>query len=136
MKKTNKAKLHTTDFLDDFLSGISEKEQQETTARMKIAAAIDDAMKARNISKTELAKRTKQNNCVITKWLSGTQNFTTDTLEQIGKVLEINLLHNYDAKSVTMEKKVIRKTQIPVKRSYAAVNINSYKRIAQYSFAY
>jgi ribosome-binding protein aMBF1 (putative translation factor) len=93
-------------------------------------------MKARNISKTELAKRTKQNNSVITKWLSGTQNFTTDTLEQIGKVLEINLLHNYDAKSVTMEKKVIRKTQIPVKRSYAAVNINSYKRIAQYSFAY
>lgn len=69
----------------------------------------------------------------MVKWNT---NFTTDTLEQIGKVLEINLLHNYDAKSVTMEKKVIRKTQIPVKRSYAAVNINSYKRIAQYSFAY
>ena len=75
MKKTNKAKLHTTDFLDDFLSGISEKEQQETTARMKIAAAIDDAMKARNISKTELAKRTKQNNSSLLTHLNKSEKY-------------------------------------------------------------
>lgn len=136
MKKTNKAKLHTTDFLDNFLAEISEKEQKETTARMKLAVAIDDAMKANNISKTELAKLTEQNNSVITKWLSGTQNFTTDTLDQIGKVLKINLLVDYNSKSVTIEKKVLKKTQIPVKRSYSSVNINSYKLIAQYSFAY
>ena len=103
---------------------------------MKLAVAIDDAMKANNISKTELAKLTEQNNSVITKWLSGTQNFTTDTLDQIGKVLKINLLVDYNSKSVTIEKKVLKKTQIPVKRSYSSVNINSYKLIAQYSFAY
>ncbi len=136
MKKPNKAKLHTTDFLDDFLAGISEKEQKETTARMKLAAAIDDAMKARNISKTALAKLTGQNNSVITKWLSGTQNFTTDTLDQIGKVLKINLLGDYDGKSVTVEKKVLKKTQIPIKRSYVSADIKGYKRMAQYSYAY
>lgn len=136
MKNPTQPKLHTTDFLEQYLSGISEVEQKETTARMKLAAAIEDAMKARNISKSKLAEITGQKNSVITKWLSGTQNFTTDTLEQIGNALDVTLLADYDAKPVILEKRILKKNQIPKKRSYSPANIIAFKRIAAYSFAY
>lgn len=135
MKKPQKAKLHTTDFLDDFLAGISEKEQNETTARMKLAAAIDDAMKAQNISKSELATMTGQNNSVITKWLSGTQNFTTDTLEDIGQALHINLLLDYNAAPAVLEKKVLKKSQIPQKRNYFAEHFSKFTFGTRYTAA-
>lgn len=135
MKKLNKAKLHSTDFLDDFLTGIPQKELNETTARMKLAAAIDDAMKAQNVSKSQLAKKMGQNNSVITKWLSGTQNFTTDTLEEIGQVLEINLLIEYNAATVILEKKVLKKSQIPVKRNYLADQVSNFISLANYTVA-
>ena len=135
MKKTNKAKLHTTDFLDEFLAGISENEQKETTARMKLAAAIDDAMKAQNISKSELAILTGQNNSVITKWLSGTQNFTTDTLEDIGQALHIDLLLDYKAAPVVLEKKVLKKSQIPKKRHYFAEHFSKFTFGTRYTAA-
>lgn len=135
MKKLNKAKLHSTDFLDDFLTGIPQKELNETTARMKLAAAIDDAMKAQNVSKSQLAKKMGQNNSVITKWLSGTQNFTTDTLEEIGQVLEINLLIEYNAAPVILEKKVLKKSQIPVKRNYLADQVSNFISLANYTVA-
>lgn len=135
MKKLNKAKLHSTDFLDDFLTGIPQKELNETTARMKLAAAIDDAMKAQNVSKSQLAKKMGQNNSVITKWLSGTQNFTTDTLEEIGQVLEINLLIEYNATPVILEKKVLKKSQIPVKRNYLADQVSNFISLANYTVA-
>lgn len=135
MKKLNKAKLHSTDFLDDFLAGIPQKELNETTARMKLAAAIHDAMKAQNVSKSQLAKKMGQNNSVITKWLSGTQNFTTDTLEEIGQVLEINLLIEYNAAPVILEKKVLKKSQIPVKRNYLADQLSNFISLANYTIA-
>ena len=68
MKNLKKAKLHTSDFLDNFLSQISEEEQIEVTTRMKLAAAIDDAMKSQNISKSQLAIKVNKENSVITKW--------------------------------------------------------------------
>lgn len=135
MKKLHKAKLHTTDFLDDFLAGISENELKETTARMKLAAAIDDAMKAQNISKSELAILTGQNNSVVTKWLSGTQNFTTDTLEVIGHVLHINLLLDYNAAPVVLEKKVLKKSQIPKKRNYFVKHFSEFTFGVSYTAA-
>ena len=135
MKKLHKAKLHTTDFLDDFLAGISENELKETTARMKLAAAIDDAMKAQHISKSELAILTGQNNSVVTKWLSGTQNFTTDTLEVIGHALHINLLLDYNAAPVVLEKKVLKKSQIPKKRNYFAKHFSEFTFGVSYTAA-
>ena len=136
MDKINKPKLHTTEFLDDFFGNIPEKELKETTSRMKLAAAIEDAMKAKNISKSQLAKSMNQNNSVITKWLSGTHNFTSDTLEQIGEFLEINLLIDYNPATIVMEKKVIKKSHIPVKRNFLAEKISGFIPVRTYSPAY
>ena len=62
MNKHNKPKIHTTEFLDDFFSEISKMELKETSSRMKLASVIEDAMKAKDISKSQLAKLMNQNN--------------------------------------------------------------------------
>jgi ribosome-binding protein aMBF1 (putative translation factor) len=62
-----------------------------THTRMQLAAKISDAMRASKVSKSQLAAQLDQQPSVVTKWLSGTHNFTVDTLTDIGRVLGINL---------------------------------------------
>ncbi|WP_121966507.1 helix-turn-helix transcriptional regulator [Myroides sp. N17-2] len=121
--------VHHSDILDDFLSTISTEEFEETTSKMKIAAYIADAMKAKGINKTTLAKLLNQKNSVITKWLSGTHNFTTDTLDNISKVLDITLIANYNEAPVLMDKKEI-KNEIP----YGERNYKN-RPLSNFSFA-
>jgi ribosome-binding protein aMBF1 (putative translation factor) len=59
---------------------------------MNLAAKIYRAMKAKGWSQTKFAEEMSKKNSVITRWLSGTHNFETDTLFQIQKKLGINLI--------------------------------------------
>lgn len=117
MKEMKKAKVYKSDILSDFLSTITAQEIEETNSRMRIAAKIADAMKAKGINKSTLAKLLNQNNSVITKWLSGTHNYTTDTLELIGNALDISLLNEYEAKPIILDKKkIVRKSNMQKSR--------------------
>ena len=135
MKNLKKAKLHTSDFLDNFLSQISEEEQIEVTTRMKLAAAIDDAMKSQNISKSQLAIKVNKENSVITKWLSGRHNFTMDTLDTIGGALGIKLTYDYKASPVAIEKKILKKSQIPIVKIFFTERFQNFVPFANYSTA-
>ena len=65
-----------------------------TDAKMLLAVRIADAMEARNWKNKDLLKAVGRDNpSVITKWLSGTHNFTTETLVEIGSALGISLLN-------------------------------------------
>ena len=59
--------------------------------RMRIAAQIADAMDAAGIGKKQLAEKMGKCPSEITKWLSGTQNFTSDVLAEISQVLGIEI---------------------------------------------
>jgi len=51
---------------------------------MLIAAKIDDAIKAKNWKKKDLLEAMgRKNPSLVTKWLSGTHNFTVDTLVEL-----------------------------------------------------
>lgn len=91
-KMEQTARSHHSQVLDDFLSLGTEEEFARTKSRMMLAAKIQDAMAAKNIGKKELAERMGQQPSVITKWLSGKHNFTTDTLTDIQRVLGVRLL--------------------------------------------
>jgi len=83
----------STKFIDDLLDSIDPIEQAKTDAKMLIAAKISDALKEKGWRNKDLLKAlNKENPSVITKWLSGTHNFTVDTLVELGHVLSINLL--------------------------------------------
>lgn len=94
----SKVKHHIEEeYQDDLLSDMLEKSkvgQDIVDYRMKLAAKISKGIKAKGWSKTEFASAMGVNNTsIITKWLSGTNNFEGDTLHKIGKVLSITLLN-------------------------------------------
>lgn len=85
--RENKSKI-----LDEFFKITDRVEYAKTLAKMTIAKEISEGMAKRKIGKKELALAMKQQPSVITKWLSGTHNFTIDTLIELQEQLKIRLI--------------------------------------------
>lgn len=80
--------------LDLLLEEISPIEQKKTDVRMLIAAKISDRMRELKWRNNDLLAAVNKNNpSVITKWLSGTHNFSLDTLVEISEALGIKLVN-------------------------------------------
>ena len=91
--KNNKPENYNSKIIDDLLNSISPEVSAKIERKMLIAAKIDDALKIKRWKKKDLLNALgKKNPSVITKWLSGTHNFTLDTLIDLERVLDINLL--------------------------------------------
>ncbi|MBN1184531.1 MAG: helix-turn-helix transcriptional regulator [Bacteroidales bacterium] len=91
--KKTQARLYTSPILDEIQNMIDPNDQEKTNKRMLLAAKIYDAMEAKGWKNKDLAEALNKKRSVITKWLSGTHNFTQDTLCDIERVLDINLLN-------------------------------------------
>lgn len=87
-----KARNYQSDILDDLLNEIDPAEMRKTEKRMSLAAKIADGIKAKGWSKSEFAAEMNKQPSVITKWLSGTHNFNSETLFDIEEVLDITLV--------------------------------------------
>jgi ribosome-binding protein aMBF1 (putative translation factor) len=66
-------------------------EFEKTKRNMLLAARIDEALKAKGWSKKQLAETMHKNPSEVTKWLSGTHNFTLDTLYLIETYVGVKL---------------------------------------------
>lgn len=86
------AKNHPSKLIDGLLSEITPLEQERTNKRMQLAAKIDEALKKRGWSQKLLSEKLSKQPSEISKWLSGTHNFTTDTLFDLEQVLDIVLV--------------------------------------------
>ena len=93
-KRANK---YNSDILGELFSEITPQEQKRTDNKMLLAAKIKDGMNAKGWRNKHLSEALSQRPSVITKWLSGTHNFTSDTLSDIEDILSIKLL-NTEAK--------------------------------------
>lgn len=58
----------------------------------QIADRIDALLKQKGISQKELAKLTQTSEAAVSRWLSGTHNFTLSTLAKISAVLGQNII--------------------------------------------
>lgn len=94
---TKKTENYESDLLSEILSEISPQEQAKTDKRMLLALKIADAMKRKGLKKSELAGLMGKQPSVITKWLSGTHNFESDTL--------FDLEYHLDTKLIDVEEK-------------------------------
>ena len=93
MKNGINMETYTSKLIDDLLDSINPIDQEKVDAKMLLAAKIADAMKAKKWKNKDLLKAVgKDNPSIITKWLSGTHNFTMDTLIELEHALEIKLL--------------------------------------------
>ncbi|MEQ8712057.1 MAG: helix-turn-helix transcriptional regulator [Cyclobacteriaceae bacterium] len=79
--------------ISEILDSVTPQESDKVEKRMALAMKIADAMKAKGWKKKDLKEAMGQRNqSVVTKWLSGTHNFTIDTLMDLEDVLDIYLL--------------------------------------------
>jgi transcriptional regulator with XRE-family HTH domain len=89
----NKTETYDCTEIDGLLKELLPEEYERTEKRMLLAARIDDGLKNRGWKKKDLAAVLRKTPSEITKWLSGTHNFTCDTLFDIERVLNINLIN-------------------------------------------
>lgn len=87
-----KNNTYQSELIDDLLEDISPEEQEKTDKKMMLAAKIAQAIKEKGLKKNEFAGLLGKRPSEISKWLSGTHNFTIDTLMDIERVLSIRLL--------------------------------------------
>ena len=113
--KTKKkiARTHTSELLDDFFSVKDKKEYDKTEKNMLLATRIEEAMKKRGFNKGQFAEAIQVQPSVITRWLSGTHNFTIDTLYDIERLLSINIVNVIEPRLI----KVIDKLHVTVSTS-------------------
>jgi transcriptional regulator with XRE-family HTH domain len=92
MKIMSKEKKYSSSIMDDLFNEITPEELEKTEKRMRLASRIYDAMKAKGWRNKDFASAMGKNASEISKWLSGTHKFNTDTLFDIERVLGIGLL--------------------------------------------
>lgn len=101
----NKIEEYSSLLIDEIFESISPKEDKRIKSKMLLAAKIENAMKAKGWNKTKLLEATSQKNAsVVTKWFSGTHNFTFDTLFDIQEALGIDLLNINEIKEEVIVK--------------------------------
>ena len=124
--KTNKsARKHRSLVVSELLNEITPAEKMQTSTKMSLAARLDDLITAKGWGKSEFAEKVNKNPSEITKWLSGTQNFTIDTLSEIAVALGISVSELFVPKQV----QVINKVHLVVKVQHVQPAIPYYTPI-------
>jgi len=111
MNKTTKARKYNSSKLQELLDEVTPLEMEQTKVKMQLSARIEDFMRAKGWNKSQFAEKVGKNPSEITKWLSGTQNFTTDVLTEIASALGVELTALFGKKQF----QVIYRTEIVVK---------------------
>ena len=87
----NQARKYTSPIIANVLAKRNMANYEKTKRNMLLAARIDDALKLKGFSKKHLADLMEKRPSEITKWLSGTHNFTLETLYRIETYLGVTL---------------------------------------------
>ena len=95
-----KAENYNSELLDSMLDSITPEEQKSIDRKMMLASKIYNAMKAKGWNQKTFAEAMGKKQPEISKWLSGTHNFTADVLWSIGDVLGCDLLPVKEANKV------------------------------------
>ena len=88
----NKARTYFSQEVEEIKGMITPERREQSKKRMLLAARIDDKIRERGLSNQEFAFMIGKKPSEISKWLSGTHNFTTETLWEIERVLNIQLV--------------------------------------------
>lgn len=86
--------MKTTSILfDECLATVPEDVKIELDMSFALADKIYAALREKNISQKELAKRMGKTEAEVSRWLGGTHNFTLRTIAKISSALGIQLIN-------------------------------------------
>ncbi|MBX2923846.1 MAG: helix-turn-helix transcriptional regulator [Chitinophagaceae bacterium] len=105
MMKNNTARKYSSPIIEKITSEASAEETNRIENKMLFAARLDDLIKEKGWSKVFFAEKLGKKPSEITKWLSGTHNFTMDTLSDIAFVFDLSLPGLMEQKEVTVVNK-------------------------------
>ncbi len=88
---THSPRKYKSAIVSSFIARRNSGEFDKTKRNMLLAVLIDDALKAKGWNKKQLAEVMHKSPSEVTKWLSGTHNFTLETLYLIESYLDIRL---------------------------------------------
>lgn len=96
-------------------------EMEQTKVKMQLAARIGDLVDAKGWNKSQFAGKAGKHPSEITKWLSGTQNFTVDVLTEIACTLGVEVtelfgkeqVHVIYRQAITVRSAAPRQTIVP-----------------------
>lgn len=107
---SNRKKDYTDPLFEQLLKAVPVRLRKETERSYGIAERIDAVLKQKGLSKTDLARMTGKKNAEVSKWLSGTQNFTLRTIALIEEALSCDLI------SVTEDRQLPSQPSFPTSR--------------------
>jgi transcriptional regulator with XRE-family HTH domain len=113
MTKQTKARKYKSSITTELLAEIAPLEMAQTKVKMQLAAKIEDLVKAKNWTNAQFAEKLGKNASEISKWFSGTQNFTIDTLTEIASVLGVEVgrfFHKQNIQVIDKEEFVLKST--------------------------
>jgi len=110
MKTIKKARKISSPLISGIMDELTPVEKVQTAVKMRLAGKLDDLIKQRGWSKGDFADRVGKHPSEITKWLSGTHNFTIDTLSEIAVALGVTV----DVFFVPERNEAIRTTHVVV----------------------
>lgn len=91
-------------FINEIFEEISTAEIKKIELRMLHAKKIDEALQEKKWRKKDLKDALNlKSQSIVTKWLSGTHNFTQDSLVEIGEILGINFFSSETMKPQVIE---------------------------------
>lgn len=111
MKKNNSARKYKSRLVSELINEITPVEKTQANTKMTLAARLDDLIATKGLGKKEFAEKVNKNPSEITKWLSGTHNFTIDTLVEIAVALDISVSDLLAPKKI----QVVRRGNIVIK---------------------
>lgn len=112
----NKARKYNSVKLQELLDEVTPLEMEQTKIKMQIAARIEDFMKSKGWNKSKFAEKVGKNPSEITKWLSGTQNFTLDVLTEIAFVLDIEVMALFGKRHIELiykKEMIVKSVAVP-----------------------
>ncbi|MCU0338637.1 MAG: helix-turn-helix domain-containing protein [Spirosomaceae bacterium] len=99
----NKGQDYSSTLIDEIYQSIPSTTFDLVRKRMDLAVRIDKAIKLKGWTQKQFAEAMGKKPSEVSRWLSGTHNFTTDTLWQIEQRLGIQLLATTDTPPNNLE---------------------------------
>ncbi|MBK8502536.1 MAG: helix-turn-helix transcriptional regulator [Saprospiraceae bacterium] len=99
---TKKARNIKSDIIKNAIKSIDPHIANRVDNRMYVSARIKELMDQRGLLNNDLAELLKKQPSMITRWLSGTHNFTLDTVSDIETILGERIIQKIEEPSDTV----------------------------------
>ena len=90
-------KNYVDSLFKEALDSVPQRVKGEVDRSFDLSARIDALLREKGWTKTDLARKTGKKCSEVSKWLSGTQNFTLRTIALIEEALECKLIKVVDS---------------------------------------